>query len=114
MKCCDINSGMLRTNVEFQRATKSSDGAGGYTETWAAIADAPTKAHVKSLSGMERFMSDRIEAHNGKRVTVRYFSGLLEADRVEIGGRAHNIRHIDNVEERSRWLVLKVDGGVAV
>ena len=114
MKCCsDINAGMLRTIVQFQRLTRVPDGAGGATQTWANLAGAPTRAHVKSLSGSERFASARVEATATHRITVRYFAGLTEADRVVFGGRASNIRFINDLEQRNRWLVLDVQTGVA-
>lgn len=113
MKCCDMTAGKLRTPVEFQRATKVSNGTGGYTETWAAISGAATKAYAKALSGNERFASDRVEATTRWRIVVRYFSGLLESDRVEIDGREYNIRFINNVELRNKWLEIDLDGGVA-
>lgn len=111
MKCCDMTAGMLRTPVTFQRRTRVSDGAGGATETWAAISGASNRAHVKSLSGHERYASDRVEARAQLRVVVRYFSGLRERDRVLIDGKAHNIAFIDNIEFRNRWLALDVEGG---
>ncbi len=114
MKCCDMNAGMLREPVTFQRATKVSDGAGGYSEAWAAISDASTQAHVKALSGGERYASERIETSTKWRISVRHFSGLLESDRVVIRSRNYNIRFINNLELQDRWLVIDLDGGAAV
>lgn len=113
MKCCDITSGMLKTAVEFQRETKTADGSGGFTKAWVAISGAQTRAHVKAMSGGERWASERTEAQSSHKVTCRYFSGLTEKDRVEIGGRAHNITFIDNVEEANKWLVITVMRGAA-
>jgi SPP1 family predicted phage head-tail adaptor len=109
-----MTAGKLRTVVEFQRATKVSDGSGGYNETWAAISDSPTKAFAKALSGSERFASDRVEATTRWRIVVRYFSGLLESDIVVINSREYNIRFINNVEMADKWLEIDLNGGVAV
>jgi SPP1 family predicted phage head-tail adaptor len=108
-----MSAGMLREPVTIQRATKVSDGAGGYTETWATLSGAPDRAHVKALSGSERFASDRVEATTRWRITVRYFAGLRDSDRVVIRSIAYNIRFINNLEMRDLWLVLDLDGGVA-
>tara|TARA_R110000772_G_scaffold15211_6_gene44179 strand:- start:24 stop:368 length:345 start_codon:yes stop_codon:yes gene_type:complete len=113
MKCCDINSGMLREPVTFQRQTRASDGAGGQTQTWATISGAPSRAYVRAASGSERFASDRVEATVRLKLVTRYNSGLLESDRVVIRNKAHNIRFINNVEFRNQWLEILVDGGVA-
>ena len=113
MKCCDVNSGMLREPVTFQRMTRTTDGAGGQTQTWATISGAPTRAYVKAASGSERFAHDRVEAIVKLKLTTRYTSAISEADRVLIRGRAHNIRFLNNLEFRNQWLEIGVDGGVA-
>ena len=113
MKCCDINSGMLREPVTFQRQTRTTDGAGGQTQTWAAVSGAPTRAYVTAASGGERYSHDRIEATIRLKLVTRYNSGLRESDRVLIRGKAHNIRFLNNLEFRNQWLEILVDGGVA-
>lgn len=113
MKCCESSSGMLRTVCQFQRKARTPDGAGGFTEAWANLAGAATRCQFKALSGGERWMAQRVEATTRNRIVCRYFSGLLEADRVVIGGRAYNIRFINNVELRNRWYEIDLDGGVA-
>lgn len=114
MACCgDYNAGMLKTPVVFQRKSQSPDGAGGWTETWAALSGSPTRAYVKAASGFERFLSNRVDAQSRWKVVVRYFSGLLEADRIQIDGRFANIRFINNVEMKNRWLEIEVEFGVA-
>ena len=113
MKCCDLNSGKLKEPVAFQRKTLTSDGAGGMTQTWATVSGAPTRAYVLPISGSERYTSDRVEATVRLRLVVRYTSGILESDRVQIRNRVHNIRFIDNIEFANKWLQIDVDGGVA-
>ena len=115
MKCCDITSGMLKEPVTFQREDRTSDGVGGYTNNgWVAIASTPTRAFVRAVSGHERYSSQRVEAMVSLKVTVRYFSGLLESDAILIRGKRHNIRFINNIEFADKWLEISVDGGVAV
>lgn len=104
---------MLSHSVTFQRRTLASDGAGGQTEVWATISGAPTRAHIKPLSGRERFVSDRIEATLRVRVLVRYSTAINETDRVIIRGQAHQIRFINNLEFADRWLQIDCEGGVA-
>ena len=113
MMCDKYNASMLRTAVEFQRSTKTSDGAGGYTETWAELLGAPVRAYVKHLSGREQYQSDRIEATVKLRIAIR-FSGLVnERDRVVVRGKAYNIASINNLEMQDRWLEIDLAGGVA-
>jgi len=113
MKCCDINSGMLKEPVTFQRMTRTADGAGGQTQTWATVSGAPTRAYVRVASGNERYAHDRVEATIKLKLTTRYTNALRESDRVLIRGRAHNIKLLNNLEFRNQWLEISVDGGVA-
>jgi SPP1 family predicted phage head-tail adaptor len=113
MRCCDMHSGMLHEPVIFQRRTLVSDGAGGQTETWAAISGTPTRASVKPVGGSERYASDRTEAIVRLRLVTRYSALLREGDRVKIRDRYHNIRFLDNIEFKDKWLQIDVDGGAA-
>jgi len=105
---------MLREPVTFQRKTRTSDGAGGYTTGWAAISGAPTRAMVKAMSGRERWASERVEATANYRVVVRYFADLNEVDRVLIRDRPCQIRFVNNVDLDDRWLEIDVEMGAAV
>ena len=111
--CCDYSAGMLKEPITIQRMTRTSDGAGGQTQTWATVSGAPTRAAVMPLSGSERYQFDRLEATASLKVTVRYTSGILESDRIVIRSRNHNIRFIKNVEFADKWLEIIVDAGVA-
>lgn len=113
MKCCDISAGMLRTGVEFQRSTRTSDGAGGAITTWTAISGAPTRAFFKGLSGTERLMAQRLDAQTTARIMVRYIAGITPNDRVLVEGDVFNIRYVDDIERRKRWLSIDIAGGVA-
>ncbi len=113
MKCCDMSAGLLREPVTFQRMTRTTDGAGGQTQTWAAIRGTPTRAFVRAASGSERYAHDRVEAVIKLKLTTRYSANITEADRVLIRGRAHNIKFLNNLEFRDQWLEISVDGGVA-
>lgn len=115
MKCCEITAGMLREPVSFERQGASTNTGGNVVAgAWAAISGAPTRAFVKAASGFERAQAQRTNAEVSFKVSVRYTSTLRESDSVVIRSRRHNIRFIDNLEMADKWLVLSVDGGVAV
>ncbi len=113
MKCCDITAGQMRTPVTFQRKALVSDGAGGFDETWTAIAGAPSRARVEGVSGAERLAAARIDATTTDRLVCRYFAGLTAADRVVIDGVPHRITWVDNIERRNRFLDMRLSSGVA-
>jgi head-tail adaptor len=111
--CCDYSSGILREAVTFQRETATAGVAGTFTKAWATVSGAPTRAHVRGLSGREERTGDRTDAVARLRVVVRYSAALREGDRVLIRTRAHNITRIDNVEFRDQWLEIDAEAGVA-
>ena len=112
MKCCDIHAGMLNTAISIERPTKTSDGAGGYSETWAAIRGAAKRAFVQSFSGSKTFASERLEGRTQLRIVCRYTSNILETDRVVIREKRYQITSINNVEFADKWLEIGLAGGV--
>ena len=110
MKCCDLTAGMLRTPVTFERATTTSDGAGGTSKTWNTLFE--TRAHVRNVSGSERYRAQRLEASTQVRIWTRYRSDLDTSDRVVLKGEPLQIRAILNVEERDRWMEIYAESGV--
>jgi SPP1 family predicted phage head-tail adaptor len=114
LACGKYNAGQLTKAVAFQRVTRAPDGVGGWSETWAAIAGAPTRAHVRQLSGGETWRFDRINAEVSLMIVTRYNASVTPADRVIFQGRAHNIREVRNVDFADKWLEIAVTGGVAV
>jgi head-tail adaptor len=111
--CCDYSSGILREAVTFQREAATAGTAGTFTKAWATVSGAPTRAHVRGMSGREERTGDRTDAVARLRVVVRYSAALREGDRVLIRTRAHNITRIDNVEFRNQWLEIDAEAGVA-
>jgi len=99
--------------VTFQRETATAGVAGTLTKAWATVSGAPTRAHVRGMSGREERTGDRTDAVARLRVVVRYSAALREGDRVLIRTRAHNITRIDNVEFRNQWLEIDAEAGVA-
>lgn len=110
-KCCDYKAGMLREPVRIQEQSRASIGGGASTVTYST--KVITRGHVKALSGGERLYAERLDAHTRLRLVIRYRSGITESDRVLIRDKAHQIRFINNVEFRDKWLEIDLDGGVA-
>jgi len=111
VKCCDIMPGMLRHSVQLQALTNTPDGAGGFTTTWTTYAT--VRASLENISGTERIFNDRLNAETTVKATIRYNSEVKESDRLVFDGREYQIRYIDNIEFRNRWLKLTLEGGVA-
>jgi len=92
-----------------------SDGAGGFTETWAAL-DPPTMwAHLDALASadMERLTADTLVASGTHAVTLPYHPGVTVQTRLTYtdparGARVFQVLGLRDPEEARRELVLVV------
>ena len=112
MKCCDVEAGKLRHPIELQSQDRTPDGIGGFTVTW--VTYRMPWAWIRPTSGNETVVGDQIQAAITHDIVIRYQPGVLAEDRVLFGERTFNIRSVINVEERSRWLQLRCEEGVAI
>lgn len=110
MKCCDMTAGMLRIPVTLQSQTRTADDGGGWTLVWATYAT--VQAHLRRKSGMEAFVQERLSEQPQLRCVIRYRSDVEPQHRALIDGKMYNIRSVDDVEFRRRWLDMTLEGGV--
>lgn len=103
--------GTLRHRVTIQSETRTADGAGGFTLTWADVAT--VWGAVEPLKGMERLRAQQIEAPVTHSVTIRHRTDVSTKERIKFGTRLFNIRDVINPDERDRWLELLCEEGVA-
>lgn len=105
---------LLWDTASFERMARVSDGAGGYTHTWSAIAGlGAVSVGLMAMSGNERWQSQRIEATSMWRMWCKGADAVTEADSVVIGGRRYQIRFVNDVEKRGIWQVMDLGEGVA-
>lgn len=111
MKCCDLNSGMLRHKITIERESLTTDIVGGQSSSWATLIE--PFALVKPVSGTERYQAMKLEADVTHRIYIRYSSVISPTDRIIFNSREMQIRAIINIEERNKWLELHcVEGPV--
>lgn len=101
----------LRDRVTIEMATRVGDGVGGAASSWIELAT--VWASVTPLTGREVATGERVEAHQGYRITIRYRNDVTTAMRVIWAGRTLNIRSLADPDGRMRWLELTVEEGVA-
>jgi SPP1 family predicted phage head-tail adaptor len=95
-----MDIGRLRHRVILQRLTATADGAGGFTESWAALATVWASIDPATARDLERVFGAELQAPVTHLVTTRYYSGLTPKDRVVFGSRTFAIRGLQNPEER--------------
>lgn len=99
--------GALRERVTIERETRTADGLGGWSSSWAAVAT--VWARVEQLAAAEPVEAERLVARGGYRITIRHRSDLTTADRLAWRGRILNIRGLSNKDERRRYLTIDCD-----
>lgn len=108
----------LDQQVTIERATRTSDGRGGYTTVWAAVTTIGNNgvlfAHVKARSGSEAERAERLDATQVYDVTVwaHEVTDLRVTDRVSWEGTVMQIRAMPPAQ-RANFRTLTCQAGVA-
>ena len=100
--------GQMRHRVAIANPTREADGDGGYTDAWVAASPSPVWARidVATASNIERLVGNTIEAPISHIVTMRWHAGVSTRSRLTYDGRYFNVRGLQNIQERDKWLVL--------
>jgi hypothetical protein len=97
---------MLPGTAIIQSAANSSDGAGGWTETWTAVTGGTVACRIdpfKRLGNIETAGSE--EALNySYQLTLPYNAPIEPGNRVQINGTAYEVRSLFNEHD---WNVSK-------
>lgn len=102
--------GELTERVELRRVTKTADGGGGYTRTWATYAE--VWARVVPLGGREAVEAGRVEGSTNYIITVRNRDDVLDEDVIAWKGRELNIRSVRRVPHIEQFLTIEAVMGV--
>lgn len=124
MKCCDMNSGKLKSHISIERKARTPDGVGGATEIWNADPATGVWANWTGYKGTAQFNSEELRADrqtpiNRFRVVIRFRGDAYgapyysEADRISYRNRIYNIEAIIDVDDAQKWLEMTVIDGRA-
>jgi len=103
-----INFSALRHQVAVQNPTKTDDGDGGYTESFAAASPSPVFASIQTATAraIERMIGNTIEAPVTHLVTIRWHSAVTTRTRLVFNSRNFFVRGIQNIDELDEFMVL--------
>lgn len=112
MKACGkYSAGKLREIVAIQAKTRTADGMGGFTTTWATVSGAPTRAMLKAAPGSERWGAMRQVPGNGYRMVTRWFATATAAQRVTCKGKEYAVLGVVDPDLREEWLEWSLSDG---
>lgn len=111
------NAGELRTPVRFMTIARTTDSEGFPVETETNVFGEGKAVSVKWINahGSESFTAMQLSLREPATLTLRYSPLIDETQLVYKGSdpKPYEIISIDNVEERSSWLEIKVQRKVA-
>ena len=97
--------GDLRHRITLQNLTTSISENGFELEVWE---DYKTIwAAVSNLHGREYYAAAAVQAENTVKFTIRYLPGLDTAMRISFREKIYDIKAIDNIKYRNRFLEIK-------
>lgn len=98
-----VDPGALGLRLTLERAVDVSDGQGGVTRSWEAVAPVWAKLEPVSAESVERAAQrGLIDTH---RVTIRFRSDITTGMRLTRAGRRFAIRTLQDPDESGRYLV---------
>ena len=97
-------AGELRHRLAIQSATETRDAIGGVTKSWATVAT--RWGSIRPLSGQELVSAQQASPRVSHKITIRYYSGLTPAFRLQNDSRTFNISSILNIIERDKIQVI--------
>lgn len=101
----------LRQRIEFQSSNDTPDGAGGITRGWQHHAYA--WAEIRAIAGKEMLDNEQLQNPVTHRIIMRYRDDITTAMRLVYDSRVFNIRSVVNRGEKSAFLELLAEEGVA-
>lgn len=102
----DVPIGKLKTTVVFKSVTHGNNVNGVLTESVSTILTA--RCHWQNAHGTETVENLRLNLGELATISMRY-SALVDVKQlVYLGSEVWEIVSIDNVEERNRWMEIKV------
>lgn len=99
-----VLAGALRHTIQVQAKSRTSDGMGGYVETWVTTHTA--RAQKLEHGGHERFLAQQVIGDNTVDFRIRYRAGITTAHRVLYDGAAYGIRAVVDHDGLKRVLVI--------
>lgn len=96
--------GDLCHRIKLQTGTRTSDGAGGSTISWADTAT--VWASVEPVTGREPYAANQLQGQVSHKIQIRYRSGVTHGTRVLFGTRVFDVQAVLNDKEGDESLTL--------
>lgn len=99
----DEQEKLMTDTVYVQRITRTTDSAGGASESWAT--QATVSGRLALASGREQIMADRLGAVITHVATLPHDTDVLQGDQLQIDSVQY---HVESVLKRTKQSALRV------
>ena len=106
-----IKIGQMRDRIKVERLTKTSDGAGGFSESWSEVGEFWSR--VTPRSAKTAFFAMKRDERITHEIIVRHEVDVKSNDRINLGGRLFAIHGVYDARSRGRFKVLDCEEGAA-
>lgn len=103
-KCTKYASPKMRQKISIQTNTQTTDGQGGFTESWAT--DATVWASIEPAKAYEKFQAAQMDTPITHNIMIRYRSGVTTKKRLLYGSRVFDIKEVINIDEANAFLKI--------
>lgn len=100
-----IDPGRFRTELTLEAMIPVGDGAGGFVETWEAVAT--VMARIEPRAARDRFGAAQTLEAVTHRVTMRHRADVASGMRLRRGARVLAIVTVHDPDETGRYLVAQ-------
>lgn len=109
--CGKYSAGDLKQIVAIEAKTRASDGMGGFTDTWATVSGAPTRAMITAAPGSERFGYMRQVPGNTYKMVTRGFANATAAQRVIWKNKEYAVLGVVDPDGSGDWAEWRLSDG---
>lgn len=113
MTCAKYLIGSLRHAVTIQAKTRTADGQGGFTTSWATVSGSATRAMITAAPGSEKWGFMRSVPGNTYKMVTRHFAGASAAQRVIWNGKEYAVLGVVDADGMGGWLDWRLSDGAA-
>ena len=96
-------------SVVIESVTETTDGAGGYAQTWSTRVT--IFAMVEDTGGGETTIAGRLEHTESLILTTHYDPQILPIDRAVLDGCTYKITRIENIDRSSKYMRIYLETG---
>lgn len=106
-----IPIGEMRDQVIIEKATRTREESGGFTEAWEKFA--AISAKVEERSGSQIQFSDQQQQRITHRVTARFLEGVTSDMRILWGTRVLQVQYSRNPDGKKKRIEIACEEGKA-